>query len=92
MFKVNNRNTRTGCEICSKLTIKTPEQRQGVVLVSVLLFLTYFTPCSSVYIVNFELVNADEGKAFRRNCKVKFVPCLFLGKVYSEMIYQFPGS
>ena len=26
MFKVNNRNTRTRCEICSKLTIKTPEQ------------------------------------------------------------------
>ena len=28
MFKVNNRNTRTKCEICSKLTIKTPERRQ----------------------------------------------------------------
>ena len=27
MFKVNNRNTRTRCEICSKLT-KTPERRQ----------------------------------------------------------------
>ena len=27
MFKVKNRNTRTGCEICSKLTIKTPERR-----------------------------------------------------------------
>ena len=27
-FKVNNRNTRTTCEICSKLTIKTPERRQ----------------------------------------------------------------
>ena len=27
MFKVNNRNTRTRCEICSKLTIKTPERR-----------------------------------------------------------------
>ena len=27
MFKVNNRNTRTWCEICSKLTIKTPERR-----------------------------------------------------------------
>ena len=26
-FKVNNRNTRTKCEICSKLTIKTPERR-----------------------------------------------------------------
>ena len=24
---VNNRNTRTRCEICSKLTIKTPERR-----------------------------------------------------------------
>ena len=30
MFKVNNRNTRTTCEIiCSKLTIKTPERRQA---------------------------------------------------------------
>ena len=28
MFKVNNRNTRTRCEICSKLTIKTPKRRQ----------------------------------------------------------------
>ena len=28
MFNVNNRNTRTRSEICSKLTIKIPEQRQ----------------------------------------------------------------
>ena len=35
MFKVNNRNTRTRCEICSKLTIKTPEDAIGVVFVSV---------------------------------------------------------
>ena len=28
MFKVNNRNTRTRYEICSKITIKTPERRQ----------------------------------------------------------------
>ena len=27
LFKVNNRNTRTRCEICSKLIIKTPERR-----------------------------------------------------------------
>ena len=26
LFKVNNRNTRARCEICSKLTIKTPER------------------------------------------------------------------
>ena len=38
MFKVNNRNTRTMCEICSKLTIKTPERR----LVSLLLTLNIF--------------------------------------------------
>ena len=36
LFKVNNRNTRTKCEICSKLT-----------------------PCSSVFIVNFEPVIAS---------------------------------
>ena len=27
LLKVNNRNTRTRCEICSKLTIRTPERR-----------------------------------------------------------------
>ena len=27
LLKVNNKNTRTKCEICSKLTIKTPERR-----------------------------------------------------------------
>ena len=27
MFKVNNRNTRTRCEICSKLTVKIPKRR-----------------------------------------------------------------
>ena len=37
MVKVNNRNTRRRCEICSKLTIKTPERqlrRSGVFIVS----------------------------------------------------------
>ena len=28
MFKVSKRNTRTRCEICSKLSIKTPERSQ----------------------------------------------------------------
>ena len=28
LLKVNNRNTRKRCEMCSKLTIKTPERRQ----------------------------------------------------------------
>ena len=29
LLKVNNRNTRTSCEVCSKLTIKTPELRHS---------------------------------------------------------------
>ena len=40
MFKVNNRNTRVSCEICSKLIIKTPERRQWLL--------------SGFFIVNFE--------------------------------------
>ena len=43
LLEVNNRNTRTRCEICSKLTIKIPEQRQ----------------CrrSGIFIVNFEHIS-----------------------------------
>ena len=36
-FKVNNKSTRTRCEICSKLTVKTPKQRRcrsGVFIVN----------------------------------------------------------
>ena len=58
MFNVNNRNTRTRCEICSKLTTKIPERRHGVVW-------TYFTPCSSDSIVNFERVNAGWDRYMR---------------------------
>ena len=46
MFKVNNRNTKTRCEICSKFTIKTPERRQwrrsGVSVVTLNIFHTLF--------------------------------------------------
>ena len=43
MFKVNNRNTRTRCEICSKLTINKPDQRHW--------------RRSGVFIINFEHVS-----------------------------------
>ena len=43
LLKVNNRNTRTSCEICSKLAIKIPEQRQW--------------HRSGVFIVNFEHIS-----------------------------------
>ena len=32
LLKVNNKNTRARCEICSKLTIKTPERRQKLTI------------------------------------------------------------
>ena len=38
LLKVNIRNTRTKCEICTKLTIKIPERRQwrrsGIIIVN----------------------------------------------------------
>ena len=56
LLKVNNRNTRTRCEICSTLTVKTPERRQSHFIFWFLYCerWTYLTPCSSVSVVNFE--------------------------------------
>ena len=62
MFKVNGRNTRTWCEICSDLTIKTPERRQwrrtGDFIVN---FGHILHLVSTVSIVNFEQENAVWG-------------------------------
>ena len=61
LLKVNNRNTRTRCEICSKLTIKIPDDAN--VLTASFWYpycylWIYFTPCSSVTIINLEHVIA----------------------------------
>ena len=45
LFKVNNRNSRKRCEICSKLTMKTPERHWR------------HWRCSGVFIVNFEHIS-----------------------------------
>ena len=46
LFKINGRKSRKSCEICSKLTIKTPERRQGfrfgVLLLTLNIFHTVF--------------------------------------------------
>ena len=60
MFKAKKKSTRTRFEICSKLTIKTPNNTNFVVLVYLLLTLKlfYLTPCSMLtFYVNFEQVN-----------------------------------
>ena len=53
LLKVNDRNTRKRCEICSKLTIKAPD----TIWFLYCSLWTHFTTCSSVFIVNFEQVN-----------------------------------
>ena len=61
LLKVNKRSTRAKFEICSKLAIKIPERRHWPLASFWHLycqFWTYFTPCSSVSIVNFEHVKA----------------------------------
>ena len=52
LFKFNNRNTRKRCEICLKLTIKTPERRRSGV------FYCYFEHISYLFLV-FEEVNVS---------------------------------
>ena len=42
LLKVNNTNTKTRCEICSKLTIKTPIDANTVALLSLLFTLNMF--------------------------------------------------
>ena len=42
LLKVNSRNTRTRYEICSELTIKTPERRQVSLLLALNIFHTLF--------------------------------------------------
>ena len=64
MFKVTNKSTMIRCEIWSKLTIKTPEQR-------------YFTPCSNVFVVNFQQVNVswEDVNSFQRTGRVSSFFC-----------------
>ena len=71
MFKVNNINTRTRCEICSKLTIR-----------------TYFTPCSSVSIVNFEQVNTDSDNSFLKMMSRKTI-VIINEKCFTFLFFKF---
>ena len=61
MIKADNRNTRKMCEICSKLTIKTPERRQwhrsGVFIVN-FEHISHLFPSVSI-VVDFQQVNVS---------------------------------
>ena len=60
LLKVNNGNSITECEICSKLTIKTPEHVIDVVVVALLLTLnrdSTYCFCASMVDLNKEISN-----------------------------------
>ena len=59
LLKDNNRTTTTRCEICLKLTIKTPERRQWRHSDVFIVNFEHITPFSIVSVVNFEHVNVD---------------------------------
>ena len=78
LFKVNNRNTRTRCEICSKLTIKIPERRRR---------------CSGIFIINFEhishLVLVFLLLTWKCNCRLGSLhPTLFTSKTASGALHH----
>ena len=65
MFKVNNKNTGKRFEICSNITIKTPEQRR---LCYNCCLWTYFILFSSVSTFDFEQVN-DSWESIKHNAE-----------------------
>ena len=52
MFKINNRNTRTRCEICSKLTMKIPERCQYFIY---LLLIPFMSNVFNIEFINYEV-------------------------------------
>ena len=70
MFKIKKRNTRARCEICSMLTIKTPERRHF----------------STVSIVDFEYINAGSPmiKTFRN--QLKWIIKWYLLWIFSQQL------
>ena len=80
LLKVNKRNTRTRCEICSKLTIKTPERRRWLNVLSnnstnfcLASLFPFFSQC---YLI----------KHFPS--KRKFTNFLFLWKLWTEIFFK----
>ena len=63
LFKVEKRNTRKRCEICSKLTITYITIIIDVILVFLMLTLNIFQTFSGVSIVDFERLNVSWGIA-----------------------------
>ena len=82
LLRYNNKNTRTRCEICSNLTIKTHISHLVLVFLSLTLVWnmfkfnnknTHLTPCSSVSVVNSEHVIAGWVNCYIQRMKAQLL-------------------
>ena len=89
LFQVNSKNSRTVCEICTVLTVKTPERHQltssrflhcwfwtyfiHCSSVSIIDFWTYFTNCSTVSIVGFGHATETWCRCLRSKLKTRLL-------------------
>ena len=72
MLRVHIRKTRTRWEICSNLTIKTPERRHWTCSYFFTINFTYFTRYSSIFIVVFLSWISIYPRAERCHCSTVF--------------------
>ena len=88
MFEVNNRNTRIRWEICSKLTIKIPEQRHWRCSIVFIVNFKYFTSCSGSLVQYkhgglLDLRNSNSEKIyFQRNFRD------FLRQIFEKILFE----
>ena len=73
LLKVSNRNTRTSCEICSRLTIKIPERRYRRFFVN----FEHMSHLALLFVVNFEHVISS----WAEPCQISFME-LFIENSY----------
>ena len=90
LLKVNNRNTRTMREICSKLTIKIPEWRQWRFLVSLLLTLNRFHTLFWCFYCWLKTSNCRLGKSLS-NISKKFQAKTLL-KIFADWLKKSPNT
>ena len=90
LLKVNNRNTRTRCEVCSKLTIKTPElcqwRHSGVFIVN----FKHISPLVLVFLLltlNMQLPAGFRPISVEANCLEDFLFDEELSNFFNQYIW-----
>ena len=85
IFKVNKRSTKTMCEICSKLTIKTPERRHWCHLHRSGIFIVNFERISNLFILLFSYSSPWEYLWI--NSLIFYAACFYRMPSWGQSIY-----